>query len=79
MDRGSFLLLSLMVKSDNSLNTLEKICLPSEQIEVSAIASLSSRRSANAVGIAAYCYNSQCGKLLPDAFYIHIYFGAAYP
>ncbi|WP_413176126.1 DNA phosphorothioation-associated putative methyltransferase [Anabaena azotica] len=47
-----------MVKSDNSLNTLGEICLPSEQIEVSSIA--------------AYCYNSQFGKLLPDAFYIHI-------
>jgi hypothetical protein len=46
--------------------------LPSEQIEVSAITSLSSRRSGNPAGMAAYCYNSQFGKLLPDAFYIDI-------
>ncbi|TAF06531.1 MAG: DNA phosphorothioation-associated putative methyltransferase [Nostocales cyanobacterium] len=47
-----------MVKSDNSLNNLEEICPTLEPIEISAIA--------------AYCYNSQYGKLLPDAFYIHI-------
>ncbi|MEA5579449.1 DNA phosphorothioation-associated putative methyltransferase [Anabaena sp. UHCC 0451] len=47
-----------MVKSDNSLNNLEEICSTPELIEISAIA--------------AYCYNSQYGKLLPDAFYIHI-------
>ncbi|MFM2064772.1 MAG: hypothetical protein RLZZ507_4443 [Cyanobacteriota bacterium] len=47
-----------MVESDNSLNNLEEICSTLEQMEISAIANC--------------CYNSQYGKLLPDAFYIHI-------
>ncbi|AFZ56174.1 DNA phosphorothioation-associated putative methyltransferase [Anabaena cylindrica FACHB-243] len=47
-----------MVKPENNWNTLEETCLTPEQISLSSIA--------------AYCYNSQFGKLLPDAFYIHI-------
>lgn len=47
-----------MIKSDNSCNDLEEICLTPEHISLSAIAT--------------YCYNSQYGKALPEAFYIHI-------
>lgn len=47
-----------MVESDNSLNILKAIFPHSEQISLSAIASC--------------CYNSLYGKLLPDAFYIHL-------
>ncbi|MEY3334955.1 MAG: hypothetical protein RLZZ176_3260, partial [Cyanobacteriota bacterium] len=55
---GSFLLMSAMVKPENNLNTFKEICQTSKQIEFSTIA--------------ACCYNSQYGKLLPDAFYIHL-------
>ncbi|MBD2386705.1 DNA phosphorothioation-associated putative methyltransferase [Cylindrospermum sp. FACHB-282] len=47
-----------MVKPDNSFNTLEETCFTPEPTELSAIASR--------------CHSSSIGKLLPDAFYIHI-------
>lgn len=47
-----------MVKPENNLNTFKEICQTSKQIEFSTIA--------------ACCYNSKYGKLLPDAFYIHL-------
>ncbi|GCL36502.1 hypothetical protein SR1949_16060 [Sphaerospermopsis reniformis] len=50
--------MSAMVKPENNLNTFKEICQTSKQIEFSTIA--------------ACCYNSQYGKLLPDAFYIHL-------
>jgi DNA phosphorothioation-associated putative methyltransferase len=50
--------MSAMPQSNNSLNTFEEICPTPEQISLSAIATC--------------CYNSQYGKLLPDAFYIHL-------
>nr|WP_246605380.1 DNA phosphorothioation-associated putative methyltransferase [Sphaerospermopsis torques-reginae] len=55
---GSFLLMSAMVKPENNLNTFKELCQTSKQIEFSTIA--------------ACCYNSKYGKLLPDAFYIHL-------
>ncbi|QYX34234.1 DNA phosphorothioation-associated putative methyltransferase [Sphaerospermopsis torques-reginae] len=47
-----------MVKPENNLNTFKELCQTSKQIEFSTIA--------------ACCYNSKYGKLLPDAFYIHL-------
>ncbi|WP_353931728.1 DNA phosphorothioation-associated putative methyltransferase [Okeanomitos corallinicola TIOX110] len=50
--------MSAIVKPNDSLNNLEEIFPTPDQISLSAIA--------------ARCYSSQYGKLLPDAFYIHI-------
>ncbi len=47
-----------MVKPDNSFNTFEETCLNSPTVELNVIA--------------YYCQHSPVGKLLPDAFYIHI-------
>lgn len=47
-----------MVQSENSQNILETSCLKPTAIDMTTIAN--------------YCQNSPVGKLLPDAFYIHV-------
>ncbi|AFZ26950.1 DNA phosphorothioation-associated putative methyltransferase [Cylindrospermum stagnale PCC 7417] len=64
-----------MVKPDNSFNTLEETCLTPEATELSAYAGGAGeawRGSALYEAIAFCCQNSSFGKLLPDAFYIHV-------
>ncbi|MBD2624986.1 DNA phosphorothioation-associated putative methyltransferase [Trichormus variabilis] len=62
-----------MVKPDNSWKIVEDTSLIVEPIELSAIPTkIAAMASDGGLGIADYCQNSKFGKLLPDAFYIHV-------
>nr|WP_042490861.1 DNA phosphorothioation-associated putative methyltransferase [Anabaena sp. PCC 7108] len=62
-----------MIKPENNWKILEETCLIAEPIEQSHVPTDKEAIASNRdFRIADYCQNSKFGKLLPDAFYIHV-------